>query len=207
MKQFNDKVFRNMIEECNKIKITDYDNYNKYAEKSRENKSELVDYLTTNLTEKKYAYYIYGHSKYNPTDISDLLSESYNELEFEYANYKLITFTDWLDRFNKGTLNQFDINKIYEVFEGNNESGSLFTYIHICKEDNLSKRIEETKKLLYDFAINNKEDFDMPINDEIISNESLCHFYLKIGIYYLYAINLDGPFETYQYVTRNGRLL
>jgi hypothetical protein len=61
--------------------------------------------------------------------------------------------------------------------------------------------------LLYDFAINNKEDFDMPINDEIISNESLCHFYLKIGIYYLYAINLDGPFETYQYVTRNGRLL
>lgn len=206
MKQFNDKEFCNMIEEYNKNKITDYDNYNKYIEKSCEKESELVDYITTNLTQQTYAYYIYGHSKYNPTDISDLLSESYNELEYEYTNYKSISFADWLDRFNKGTLSEFDINKIYEIFEGNNESGSLFTYIHICKEDNILKRIEETKKLLYDFAINNKEDFNYPINDEIISNESLCHFYLKIGIYYLYAINLDGPFETYQYVTKNNML-
>lgn len=207
MKQFNDKEFSNMIEEYNKIKITVYENYNEYAEIICKKETELVDYITTDLTQQKYAYYICGHTKYNPTDIQELLSETYNELENEYANYKSISFADWLDRFNKGTLNEFDIKEIYRYFGLLNECGAIFTYIHICKEDNISERIEETKKMLYDFAIKNKKDLNYQIDDEIISNESLCHFYLKIGIYYLYAINLDGPFKTFQYVTRNGRRL
>jgi hypothetical protein len=202
MKQFNDKVFRNMIEECNKIKITDYKDYDEYTEIICKKETELVDYITTDLTQHKYACYICGHLKYNPTDIHELLSETYNELENEYANYKSISFADWLDRFNKDTLDEFDIKEIYRNFGLLNECGAIFTYIHICKEDNISKRIEETKKLLNDFAMKNKKDFNYPIDDEIISNESLCHFYLKIGIYYIYAINLDSPFKTFQYITK-----
>jgi hypothetical protein len=200
MSNFNNQEFQNMIKEYNEFEkniSTNIDLYNTICHKKT---TKLIEYITTNLSQNnKYAYYFCGRPTYDPKYIDEWFSSAFDELQYKISNhYRDITFADWLDKINKGVLSETDIEEIYETFEGLNECGSIFTYIKICKDDNLSERIKETQSLLVKFAKEN----DYDINDDIILNESQCHFYFKIGVYYVFGVNLDGPFDTFKYIQK-----
>ncbi len=184
-----------MVEEYNKIQLL---NNNNDLDITHIN---MIKYLTIDLSPSIYAYYFQGagseNGGYSPEDIVLWFSETFELLQKDYPIiYQHITFADWLNKIYNGSLSNIDIKNICNNFHKFNECGAIFTYIKISKENNIEERIEETKKLLYEYATKNDE----TVNDEIVKNEALCHFYLNIGAYYIFGINLDAPFETYEYM-------
>ncbi len=173
---------------------------------------KMVAQLVIDLS-GKYAYYFCGTMDLENKYVHRWLYTTLDSIK------EPITFVEWLDKFIEGTLTDTHIEELYERFHEMNECGSIFTHMKITKEDNISKRIEETKELMYKFIEEDREeraimkrfrddiDDGYDVSDEIVSNEALCHFYLKIGKYFIFGINLDGPFKTFQFLTNQKKII
>jgi hypothetical protein len=120
-------------------------------------------------------------------------------------------FLNWemyylLLKFEKGTLTDKDVAKIYTTFDAFNESGSCITFMIISKKDDLKGCVEKAKKWLYnkmkEYWDNEGYDdlrekygmFEMLASEERINKEVLYHSYMKIGQYYMFGINHDNYF-------------
>lgn len=180
--------FETLMEKCNKMNKTNFANRiecDEYYKLFHELKTELVACIAEDITESDTAYYLEGNFYFDVSQLTELLSCAFDHLRYE------ISFSEWFDRFRQGTVTDLDINEIYYKFKLMNESGSLFTYAKISTTDDISERIKETKMWLYKYAKNEGTD----VNEKMVLKEAMCHFYLKIGKYYFYGINLDCPFD------------
>lgn len=158
----------------------------------------------TNLS-GKYAYYIDGITDFDLEDFCTLVFCPRHSVNEKTQND--ITYEEWITKFIEGTLSEFEINEIIEMFDAGAQNESLVYHLHVSKDDSLQENIEKVKLLLInhinEFNERN-EDEEWVYSESDIANEALCHFYVKVGAYYIFGINLDDPLETYTYLTRHN---
>jgi hypothetical protein len=145
------------------------------------------------------AHYIYGLGNFDPVSYFDTLDniEVYNKT---CTKSKMISFTN---KFMQGTLTKDNIELIINQFNEEAEEESDIYYFNIDVEDNLPHRIDETRAKLKKYLECAHEDYHdnkykIIATNEDIEQELSKYYYIKIGKYYLYGVNIELLFHKCQ---------
>ena len=153
---------------------------------------------------KEHAYYINGLYNFNSVCYFDEIDniEVYYRIEVDNKTIfksRVISFTN---KFIEGTLLPQDIELIINQFNENAARESDIYYFSIDKEDHLTQHIETTRTKIkeyleqihcYDWDEDSK--YQIIATNEDIENELKKYYYIKIGEYYLYGINIEESFR------------
>lgn len=168
--------------------------------RSQVERLELFKKHTINLSGEN-AVYIHGLGKFDIVSYFDAIDniEVYNKT---YTESKMISFTN---KFIQGTLTKDNIELIINKFNEDAEEESVIYYFNIDIEDNLPQRIDETRtklkkyvECLHEDYHNNK--YKIVATNEDIEQELSKYYYIKIGKYYLYGVNIELLFHNCQCV-------
>lgn len=145
------------------------------------------------------AIYTYGLGNFDPVRYFDTIDniEVYNKT---YTKSRMISFTN---KFIQGTLTKDNIELIINQFNEEAEEEHDMYYFNIDIEDNLPHRIDEMREKLKQYACSSHEDYHDNIYKIVVTNEDIeqeltKYFYIKIGKYYLYGLNVPSVFNKCQ---------